>query len=367
MKNIILITPPYFHFNGNLLETESDIFSHFKKSLSKIDQNLIVSKFNIKQQNYLELDLEFLKNKVNSESLIFIDGNIDFDNSYKIYPTALIDFLKKSKAKKICFIPDLIKDLNFKQWVDISDIIIGFTKDAVLWANKFYKTKKFYFYPSIPIDIYKIDNYSDFLKRPYDIGYVGSDKNFRSKFLKNLILQNSDRLKILMINSNRQINDIKTTNSYLDILSKCKFNFCTRASAYEKYNVDFFDFKISDGRFAGRVSESISCGSIPLYWQPKKGSYYFANFRKKILFSKKNKVFNNIALEGDIHSTPYDNMDKNLKNGITFVKNVEDAINKIINCDKDYIMKKLEFGLKIHRKYISPFSFFSFVKERLND
>ena len=50
MKNTILITPPYFHFNGNLLETESDIFSHFKKSLSKIDQNL-------KGQNYLLKDL----------------------------------------------------------------------------------------------------------------------------------------------------------------------------------------------------------------------------------------------------------------------------------------------------------------------
>ena len=365
MDNLILVSPPNYHFNGKLSKIESDIFYHFKETLTQINQNVLTAKFILKNENFLQLDLEYLKNVIKKNSIIFIDGNIALDETSNIYPIETLKILKDSGAKIVCFVPDLIKNLNFKNWVYVSDIILSFSKDAVDWANNFYRTSKFFFYPSIPIKSYKLDEYSEFVKRPYDIGYIGSDKNFRLKFLTNLTSKSTQKIKTKIIYSNRNLDDIKTTKCYLDIITRCKYYFCTRASLFEKYYYNFYKYKLSNGRFAGRVSEALSCGSIPLYWQPLKGSYFTANLRKKFLFSKKNIFFNNIALEGEINGDPYDDMDKNLKNGITVVKNVDDAIKKITNHNKDYIMKKLEYGNKIHQAYVSPKSFFNFVKDKI--
>lgn len=364
MKNLIFISPKNYHFNGKVSKTQSDIFYHFKESLMEINKNLIVAKFKKNKKEYLELDLNYLKKKINKKSIIFIDGNISTEEN-KIYPLELYDILKKSKSKIVCFVPDLIKELKFKNWVNISNVIIGFTKDAVDWANKHYKTKKFHFYPSIPVKIYKRSNLSKFCKRKYDVGYVGSNKYFRTKFLNNLKLKESKKFKILILNSNRKLKNYRYTKSYLKLISQCKFYFCTRASLFEKYYDGFFNSNISEGRFAGRVSEAIACGSIPLYWQPKFSKSLYHQVEKRIFFSKKKLIPSNWGMNGNIYSVPYDNMSKNLAQGIEIVKNVEDAFNKITLHDNSYINNKLKYGSKIYKSYISPKSFYNFVKKKI--
>ena len=189
MKNIVFISPNRYHFNGVVFNAQSDVFFHFKNSLKEINNKITVAKFFQNKKGYLELDLKFLKRKIDKNSIVFIDGNISIDDN-TIYPLELFYLLKDSKSKIVCFVPDLIKQLKFEKWVKLSHLIISFSKNAVDWANKFYKTSKFKFYPSVPLKLYKKQNLNDFLKRPYDIGYIGSDKRFRSKFLSELKKKN---------------------------------------------------------------------------------------------------------------------------------------------------------------------------------
>ena len=54
-------------------------------------------------------------------------------------PIRIILFLKNSKSKIVCFVPDLIKNLNLKM-VKLSNIIIGFSK-ALIGQINFIKQK----------------------------------------------------------------------------------------------------------------------------------------------------------------------------------------------------------------------------------
>ena len=366
MKNIVFISPNRYHFNGVVSDAQSDVFFHFKNSLKEINNKITVAKFFKNKKGYLELDLKFLKKKVDKNSVVFIDGNISIDDN-TIYPFELFYFLKNSKSKIVCFVPDLIKKLKFKNFIKLSDIIIGFSKNAVDWANNFYKTKKFKFYPSIPINEFKKQNLENFLKRPYDIGYIGSNKKFRSKFLNELKKNKPKGLKLLIINSDNRLKQYKTTKLYLEEISKCKFYFCTRASVYENYSENIFNLDYREGRFANRVSEAIICGCIPLYWQPKVDNSFLMPIKKKLLYSRKKIIPSHWGTKGDLASLPYDNMNKNLKNGIEVVNDVNDAISKVKNLKKSYFSSKLKFGRKIYKTYISPISFYNFVKTKLND
>ncbi len=364
MKNIILITPRYIHFDGKKSSIESDVFYHFEKSLKSLNKNILVAKFKYNKNNYQELDLNFLKKKITKQSLILIDANISTEENM-IYPLELYSLLKDSKSKVVCFVPDLIKKLKFKNWVSVSNLIIGFSKDAVIWANKHYKTNKFHFYPSLPLFMSKNINYNNFIKRPYDIGYIGSDKKFRSKFLNNLKNKMLKKNKILIINSNRSLKKYNCTKSYLKKLSQCKFYFCTRASIFENYSTSIFNINLKEGRYANRVSEAIICGSIPLYWQTKFSNSLIGLIQKKIFFSRKKFIPSKWGMEGDINSLPYDDMENKLKKGIEVVKNIEDAIDKINKYDHKYIKDKLNYGSKIYNSYISPKAFYSFIEKKI--
>lgn len=366
MRNIIFISPINYHFNGKISNIQSDVFYHFKRSLLTINANVTIAKFKINRQNYQELDLDFLIRKIKKNSVVLIDGNISIEDN-TIYPKELFNILSDSKSKVICFVPDLIKELKFNKWVELSNLIIGFSKDAVNWANEYYRTNKFTFYPSLPLKIYKNQNLKKFLKRPYDIGYIGSDKKFRSKFLNNLKNKQSINLKMMFINSNRDLKNLSSTKSYLEQISKCKFYFCTRASIFENYSSNIFNFNLTEGRFANRVSEAIICGCIPLYWQPKFSNSLFGVIQKKIFYSRKKFIPSNWGLKGDINSRPYDNMDNKLVNGIEVVRDVDDALKKITTYNNSYIKNKLEYGYKIYKNYISPKNFFDFLTARLND
>ena len=60
-------------------------------------------------------------------------------------------------------------------------------------------------------------------------------------------------------------------------------------------------------------------------------------------------------------------MNKNLKNGIEVVNDVDDALVKVKNLKISYINNKLNYGRKIYKTYISPITFYNFVKSKLND
>ena len=364
MRNIILITPKNIHFDGIKSGIESDIFYHFEKSLKSLNKNVLVAKFRYNKNNYQELDLNYLKKKITKKSLILIDANISTEDN-RIYPLKLYSLLKNSKSKIVCFVPDLIQTLNFKNWVSVSNLIIGFSKDAVNWANKHYKTNKFHFYPSLPLLMNKNINYNNFIKRPYDIGYIGSDKKFRSKFLNNLKNKILKKSKILIINSNRSLKKYSSTKSYLDKLSQCKFYFCTRASVFENYSTNIFKIDLKEGRFAGRVSEAIISGAIPLYWQPKLSNSFIGLIQKRIFFSKKKIIPSSWGMKGNTNSYPYDNMKNELKKGIEVVKDIDDAIDKINKYDQKYIKDKLNYGSKIYNSYIAPKAFYSFIEKKI--
>ncbi len=366
MKNIVFISPNRYHFNGVVSNAQSDVFFHFKNSLKKINSKITVAKFFKNKKGYLELDLKFLKKKVDKNSVVFIDGNISIDDN-TIYPFELFYLLKNSKSKIVCFVPDLIKKLKFKNWIKLSDIIIGFSKSAVDWANNFYKTKKFKFYPSIPINEFKKQNIKNFLNRPYDIGYIGSNKKFRSKFLNELKKNKPKGLKLLIINNDNRLKQYKTTKLYLEEISKCKFYFCTRASVYENFSKNVFNLKFKEGRFAGRVSEAIICGCIPMYWQPEVTNSYLTPIKQRFLYSRKKIIPSNWGIKGNLKSLPYDKMDKKLKKGIEVVEDVNDAFKKVTTLNKIQIKNKLKYGRNIYKKYISPNSFYKFIKANLND
>lgn len=366
MENIVFISPSKYHFNGIASDTQSDIYFHFKNSLKSIYKNITIANFNLNKNGYFEIDLKYLKKKINKKTIIFIDANISIEDN-TIYPSELFGLLKESDAKIVCFVPDLIKKLKFQNWIKLSNIIIAFSKNAVDWANNFYNTKKFKFYPSIPINEFKKQNLENFLKRPYDIGYIGSNKKFRSKFLNELKKNKPKGLKLLIINTDNRLKKYKTTKLYLDEISKCKFYFCTRASVYENFSKNLFDVNFREGRFAGRVSEAITCGCIPLYWQPKVSNSYLTPIKQKFLYSRKKFIPSNWGIKGNLKSLPYDKMDKKLKKGIEIVEDVNDALKKVSQFDKVQIKNKLKYGRNIYKKYISPNSFYKFVKANLND
>ena len=63
----------------------------------------------------------------------------------------------------------------------------------------------------------------------------------------------------------------------------------------------------------------------------------------------------------------FDKMDKKLKKGIEIVEDVNDALKKVSQIDKVRIKNKLKYSRNIYKKYISPNSFYKFVKANLND
>jgi len=157
------------------------------------------------------------------------------------------------------------------------------------------------------------------------------------------------------------------THALIVEISKCKFYFCSRASVYENFSKNLFDVNFKEGRFAGRVSEAIICGCIPLYWQPEVSNSYLTPIKQKFLYSRKKFIPSNWGTKGNLKSLPYDKMDKKLKKGIEIVEDVNDAFKKVTQFNKVQIKNKLKYGRKIYKKYISPNSFYKFIKANLND
>lgn len=364
-NNFFFIAAPYLHNKGAVSKIESDIFFYFKRSLEESNITFICAKFNINTNNKITLDSDHLKANLKKNHIVLIDANFDIGDDSNLYPVEMINLLKENKNKIVSIIPDLKINTKLKTWHDISNIVIAFSQSGVEWANKNYKTNKFKYFPSIPVPKISNENFESFCKRPYDIGYIGSNKIFRINFLSSILRKGGNRITSLFISSNRNSELIKSTMDYLNLIKKCKFYICTRATFYEKYNKNIFDQNIYDGHFAGRVSEAIACGCIPLYWQPKKGNLISSFLREKIFHSHqfKSNFFENTSC--DTTSFPYDKIEKNLHAAIKIAKNSNTAIKIIKSKDEKDLKYTLSSGINLYEKYIDPRQIIKFIENNL--
>ena len=364
-KEFFLIAAPYLHNRGTVFKIESDIFFYFKKSLEESKVTFDHANFNINSNNKITLDLDHLKAKLKKSHIVLIDANFDIGDDSNLYPIEMINLLKENKNKIVSIIPDLKINTKLKTWFDISNILVAFSQSGVQWANKNYSTNKFKLFPSIPVPKISNENFESFCKRPYDIGYIGSNKIFRVNFLSSILRKGGNRISSMFISSHRNSELIKSTMDYLNLIKKCKFYVCTRASFYEKYNKNIFDQNIYDGHFAGRVSEAIACGCIPLYWQPKKGNFFTAFFREKIFHSHqfKSNFFENTSY--DKSSFPYDNIESSLHSAVKIAKNSNTAIKIIKSKDEKDLKDTLSSGINLYEKYIDPKQIIRFIESNL--
>ena len=364
-NEFFFIAAPYLHNRGKVFKIESDIFFYFKKSLEESNISFDCAKFDINENNKITLDLNYLKANVKKSHIILIDANFDIGDDSNLYPVEMINLLKENKNKIVSIIPDLKISTKLKTWHDISNILVAFSQSGVQWANKNYSSNKFKFFPSIPVPKISNENFETFCKRPYDIGYIGSNKIFRVNFLSSILRKGGNRISSMFISSSRSSELIKSTIDYLNLIKKCKFYICTRATFYEKYNKNIFDQNIYDGHFAGRVSEAIACGCIPLYWQPKKGNLITAFLREKIFHSHKFKsnFFENTSC--DKSSFPYDNIESSLHSAIKIAKNSNTAIKIVKSKDEQDLKDTLSTGIKLYEKYIDPKQIIKFIERNL--
>tara|TARA_B100000963_G_scaffold293247_1_gene263616 strand:- start:3686 stop:4798 length:1113 start_codon:yes stop_codon:yes gene_type:complete len=363
--NFFLIAAPYLHNNGNSLDIESDIFFYLKNCFENFDNKFDYARFKIDKNNKLTLDIEYLNNNLNKDHVLVIDANFSIGDSSQIYPEEMLNIITKYKNKIISIVPDLIKKTDLKTWLNISKILISFSKSGVDWSNEKFKTNKFKYYPSFPIK--KIGNYTleNFKNRPYDIGYIGSNKIFRVNFLASMLRKGGNKISSLIISSFRSSDLIKSTMDYLKLMTKCKFYFCTRATFYEKYKNTPFNTQIYDGHFANRVNEAIASGCIPLYWQPKKGGAISSFLREKFFHSHsfKYNTFENTSY--DKNSLPYDHLETNLLPAIKIARDSKDAIKIIRSKNDEDLNNTISVGNKLYEKYIKPKQIINFIEENL--
>ncbi len=361
MKKIIFISPPFLHSKGKNIKVESDVYNHFVTGLKNSYHKFDIVKFITSEDQKIILDLNHLKDLIlkDKNSLILIDGNSSPGDDTGIYPIELINVLKKSQLDVICFVPDLIKEVSMNKWIEYSKFIIATTKTGVAWANDYYKTKKFVYYPTWPVTKFGSNDMEDFISRPFDFGYVGSNKIFRINLISSILKIGGNKFSSIVISSYRSGSILNTTEKYLEVLSNCKFFLCTRAALKESYEKENLKIKITEGRYANRISEAIACGCIPLYFQPdvKNIIKYYINYF--LYFSKISKMFNLNNVSGSKTSEPYDEI--GIKGGFIVIDNPIKAINIIKSKDVDFFKRIKEDSQKIYNEYIDPNKFFDFI------
>jgi len=366
MKKIVLVFPQFLHNKGNLINAQSDTYYYFKTSIESLNIEHEIIDFETRD-NKIFLNLETFKKiaeKNKDAVFLFEANNYPGDQSF-IYPLGLAEVIEKLNLKTIAIALDIIKEINFNFWLKNSKFLIGTTKSGVKWANNYYDTNKFLFYPTWP-QVKNTDfDTEKFLNRPYDFGYIGSNKIFRINFISSLLRLGSNRLSSIIISSLRSGSIINTSDKYQKVLKDCKFFFCTRAALYEEYeNNNSLSYK-TEGRYANRVSEAISCGCIPIYWQPRIKSSFFG-LLERLLFSKLSKFLFLNNVKGNKESLPYD-LNKKEQEGFFVAKDTFDAIKIIKNKDIQKIKSSLKFNNNFFEKYISPKNFFNFIFFQIND
>ena len=343
IKFLLLISK--YRLNSNI---ESDYYNFITQSIEycgykyftlKFDKNLIV--------NYKYV-VNILKKK---DIIVLAEANIEKNN---LYPDSLIYLIKKNKHPIISFFADIDDNQIKSKFTKFSDYIFAFDKHYVDWANKNIKKNKFYYIHSFPIVKYSKNSLLNFKNRRYDISYLGSEKSFRVSFIYNFLKCYGKKYLTFFRFLNFKKSIFNKYSSYLNVLIKSKFYFCTRAGLYEKNPFSKFDY--NQGRYAGRISEAIAAGCIPVYWQPKKPNNFIDKFILKNRFYRF-KYLNSFFM-GDKNSRPYDVFDENFKDMMLIVDSPQDLNDQINSLTKNQIKKKLKLLNAFYYKFIHPKVFF---------
>lgn len=293
-------------------------------------------------------NIEKIKNFLKKKNVIIIaEANIEYNY---LYPDTFIDLIKKKKHKIISFFGDIDKYQIKSKFVKFSDFIFMFDKSYVDWCNKNLKIKKFYYLHSFPITRQSKYIFSSFKSRKYDISYSGSKKSFRISFIYNFLkFYGKKYLTFFRFLDTQELIQNKYS-SYVNILLKSKFYFCTRAGLYENNPLNKFSY--NQGRYAGRISEAIAAGCIPVYWQPKKPNNLLDKFILKNRFYRFKYL--NIFFMGDKNSRPYDVFDDKFKDMMLIVDSPQDLNDQISKLTKSQIKKKLQLLNAFYYKFIHP-------------
>lgn len=328
---------------------EKDYYYHITNSLEYLNYKFLLVQFDKKNniKNIKEIK-SFLKKR---NVIILAEANIEYNY---LYPNTFLDLIKKTKHKIISFFADFDKNQIKSIFIEFSDFVLMFDKTYVDWCNKNLTKNKFYYIHSFPME--KKTNYSlsNFKSRYYDIFYSGSKKNFRYNFI-NSFFKLCGKKYLFFFNFIDDKNLISNDFSpYVNTLIKSKFYFCTRAGLYE--NDPFSQFSYREGRYSGRISEAISAGCIPIYWQPKKPNNFLLKFILKNRF-RRFKYLNSFFM-GDKNSRPYDVFDENFKDMMLIVDSPQDLIDQISSLTENQISRKLQLMNIFYRKFIFPNVFF---------
>ena len=346
--NFLLLISKY-KFNS---KAELDYYYHITNSLKYCNYKYLLVSFDKKNNiNNIKEIKSFLKKK---NVTILAEANIEYNY---LYPNTFLDLIKKAKHKIISFFADFDKNQIKSIFIEFSDLVLMFDKTYVDWCNKNLTKNKFHYIHSFPME--KKTNYSlsNFKSRYYDIFYSGSKKNFRYNFI-NSLFKLCEKKYFFFFNFLDNKNLISNTYlSYFNTLIRSKFYFCTRAGLYE--NNPFSKFSYSKGRYAGRISEAIAAGCIPIYWQPKKPNNFLDKFILKNRFYR--FKYSNSFFMGDKNSRPYDVFDENFKDMMLIVDSPQDLIDQISSLTENQISRKLQLMNIFYRKFIFPNVFFKKV------
>jgi hypothetical protein len=329
--------------------TESDYYHLIIDSLKYCNYKYHSVQFDKKNKI---VNIEKIKNFLKKKNIIIL-AEANIENNY-LYPDTFLDLIIKSKHNIISFFCDFDKKQIKSKFVKFSDFVFMFDKFYVQLLNKGSRINKFHYLHSFPI-VRKLKYLSsNFNNRCYDISYSGSKKSFRFSFIYNFLKFYRNKYLTFFRFLDYKSFTANKYSSYVNILLKSKFYFCTRAGLYENNPLNKFSY--NQGRYAGRISEAIAAGCIPVYWQPKKPNNILGKFILKNRFYRF-KYLNSFFM-GDKNSRPYDVFDEKFKDMMLIVDSPQDLNDQISKLTKSQIKKKLQLLNAFYYKFIYPKVFF---------
>lgn len=303
--------------------------------------------------------------------VILIEGNHPPGDPASAYGPRFIAELAKAQQAKIILLPDLLAKPpdRYVPWLASCDLLVGFHDTGIRWAARHYGSQAFRYAPSIPV-VYEGPVHTDaFRKRPYDLGYVGSDKAFRLEFLRRIMRNASGRYDVLNHSKKRSETDLIGTREVLDAMARCRYAFITRAAIFERFPTGnrFFD-QVSTGRFAGRIAEALALGCIPIYWEPRLPE---SGLMRRVFEAKGFKFLKHLRdlvqrSPGNRDAWPFDVAVPELSHAVVTVRTPDEAI-RALSADDAEVERRLTAGRELHRRLASPDAFFDLLETWIAD
>ncbi len=374
MDKVILVACPYLTDCGRSIGIESDIHRHFLDTFTASEVEIVEPEWTVSPEtNSITLNTRSLRHLIaaNPEAIVFIDGNIPPNAPGTTYPEDLITILRERIGKNIVLLPDLqhTEPDMYDLWLHCSNFIITFQKIGAEWANENYNTTAFRYYNCIPVPSRRCDDFDEFMRRPIDMGYAGSSKNFRESFIGMMLAENRENRIISKVSSHtRSGSNLKTTREYMRFLSECRFVFATRANLHEIYPpTDVSPLpRQAPGRFAGRVAEALAVGAIPLYWEPPRKSGKLSKRRASLAFGSRFRALKRIAFRGWGRSDawPFDD-DPGMHSGIVVVLDPWEAL-QALSMPKERLAAIFQEGSALFERLAQPRRFVEWLEFELS-